>query len=189
MTQDNREYISQAQIQQEILADHKRNTVVGAVILPLFVALLSLLTWGCYTALHESWWLWGGFMLFAVFFGCYWIRNVVSAIVVRHLVTRGEFHVETDYARYIDDDDPRVSEIVSDVLFYFLELLFIPFILTVAAGYGGRYIHFGGKRRFAASKQIRDHATDGDPFYLVVLNTRRGHIMRIYNAKYYRLEE
>ena len=84
MTQDNREYISQAQIPQEILADHQRNTVVGAVILPLFVALLSLLTWGCYTALHESWWLWGGFMLFAVFFGCYWIRNVVSAIVVRH---------------------------------------------------------------------------------------------------------
>jgi hypothetical protein len=189
MTQDDLEYISQAQIQQEILADQKQNTGVIAVILPLLELILSLLAWGSYTALHESWWLWGGLLLLAIVFGYSWIRSVVSAIVVKRLVKQGEFHVETDYARYIEDDDPRVSEILSDVLFYILDLLFIPFFFTAAVGNGTRYIHFGGKRRFAASKHTRDHATDGDLFYLVVLNTRRGHIMRIYNAKDYRLEE
>ena len=189
MTQDNREYISKAQIQQEILADQKRNSVVISVILPLFVVLLSLLTWGSYTTLHESWWLWGGLALLAAIFCYSWISSIVSAIVATRHIKRGEFHVETDYARYIDDDDPRVSEILSDVLFYILELLFIPLFFTLAVGNGARYIHFGGKRRVAASKHIRDHATDGDLFYLVVLNTRRGHVMRIYNTKYYRLEE
>ncbi len=189
MTQDNREYISKAHIQQEILEDQKRNTVVISVIFPLFVVLLSLLTWGSYTTLHESWWLWGGLALLAVLFCYSWISNIVSAIVVNGLVRRGKFHIETDYARYIDDDDPRVSEILSDVLFYILDLLFLPFLFTAAVGNGARYIHFGGKRRVAASKHTRDHATDGDLFYLVVLNTHRGHITRVYNSRYYRLEE
>ena len=191
MTQDNREYISKAQIQQEILADQKRNSVVISVILPLFVVLLSLLTWGSYTTLHESWWLWGGLALLAAIFCYSWISSIVSAIVATRHIKRGEFHVETDYARYIDDDDPRALEILGDVLYFFGALFsFLSFTsIAFAIGNGARYIHFGGKRRVAASKHTRDHATDGDLFYLVVLNTRRGHVMRIYNTNYYRLEE
>ena len=50
-------------------------------------------------------------------------------------------------------------------------------------------LHFGRYGRVVATKRVCEHSTVGDSFYLVVLNDRKNSVARMYNKKYYRLEE
>jgi hypothetical protein len=50
-------------------------------------------------------------------------------------------------------------------------------------------LHFGRYGRVVTTKRVCEHSTVGDSFYLVVLNDRKNSVARMYNKKYYRLEE
>lgn len=181
MTQDNREYISKARVQNALLDECKLNiiqcTIAGCIVVPLMV----LITSGVYALSPNIWPLWGFFIVVTVgLFYVFFIEGMIGALCNRRLIVRGDFHVEQDYARRIDDDEPTGW----DVLDIFADWLWILFWRNEA-----RYIHFAGKRRFIASKRTREHATAGDLFYLVVLNNRKNKIAYIYNSRYYRLEE
>lgn len=181
MAQDNREYISKARVQQTLLKECKYSIVSDIIAGFILVPLMALVALGFYELLPRIWPLWGLFAVFAaVLFYGFFIEGLIGALLNRRLIVRGDFHVEQDYARRIDDDEPTGW----DVLYIFADWLWILFWRNEA-----RYIHFAGKRRFIASKRTRDHATAGDLFYLIVLNNRKNKIAYIYNARYYRLEE
>lgn len=181
MAQDNREYIDKARVQQTLLKECKYSILSVIISGFVLVPLMALVALGFYELLPRIWPLWGLFAVFTVvlFYG-FFIEGLIGALCNRRRILRGEFHVEQDYARRIDDEEPTVW----DFIFIFTDWLWM-----LCAGKMVRYIHFSGKRRFAASQHVRDHATPGDPFYLVVLNHRKKKIAHVYNARFYRLEE
>ena len=186
MAQDNREYIDRARVQQTLLKECKYSIVSVIIEGFVLVPLMALVALGFYELLPRIWPLWGLFAACTVclFYG-FFIEGLVGALFNRRLIVRGDFHVEQDYARAIDDDEPNIWDILYLLLNEYLRfLLLIPEMKS-----GVPYVHFSGKRRFAASKRTRDHATAGDLFYLVVLNNRKNKIAYIYNSRYYRLEE
>jgi hypothetical protein len=186
MAQDNREYIDRARVQQTLLKECKYSIVSVIIEGFVLVPLMALVALGFYELLPRIWPLWGLFAACTVclFYG-FFIEGLIGALFNRRLIVRGDFHVEQDYARAIDDDEPNIWDILYLLLNEYLRfLLLIPEMKS-----GVPYVHFSGKRRFAASKRTRDHATAGDLFYLVVLNNRKNKIAYIYNSRYYRLEE
>ena len=181
MKKDNREFISKEKVQHHLLEENKRDIKVSAIAGCVVVLLMALITSGVYALVPKTWLLWGLCMLLTVcLFYSFFIKGVIGTLCNRRRILQGEFYVEQDYARQIDDDEPTAW----DFLFIFTDWLWMPFVGKMV-----RYIHFSGKRRFAASQRTRDHATAGDPFYLVVLNNRKNKIAHIYNARFYRLEE
>jgi hypothetical protein len=181
MAQDNREFISKEKVQRHLLEENKRDIKLSATAGCVIVLLMALITSGVYALAPKTWLLWGLCMLLTVFlFYSFFIKGVIGMLCNRRRILQGEFHIEQDYARQIDDDEPTAW----DFLFIFTDWLWIPFVGKMV-----RCIHFSGKRRFAASDRTRQHATPGDPFYLAVLNNRKKEIAYVYNAKYYRLKE
>ena len=189
MTQDKREYLSKEKLQYDLLAEQKRPIPMLAFVLPFMTLVFVLLTWLFYAMSPEAWYFWGFFVVFAFAFGYSWIASVVGAVTVSRLLKKGEFRVEIDYVRKIDSDDPTAAEIFSSVLDWLVFFSRGAIWTFMARGESKRYIYFSDKRRVPASDHTRSFAGVGDPFYLVVLNNRRGRIVRIYNCKTYRLDE
>ena len=50
-------------------------------------------------------------------------------------------------------------------------------------------LHFGRYGRVVTTKRVCEHSMVGDSFYLVVLNDRKNSVARMYNKKYFQLEE
>jgi hypothetical protein len=50
-------------------------------------------------------------------------------------------------------------------------------------------VHFGRYGRVVTTKRVCEHSAVGDVFYLVVLDDRKHSVARIYNKKYFQLEE
>lgn len=189
MAQDKREYLSKEKLQYNLLAEQKRQIPMLAFVLPFMALVFVLLTWLFYALEPKAWYFWGFFVVFAFAFAYSWIASVVGAVTAGRLLKKSEFRVEIDYVRKIDSDDMTAAEIfehVLDWLVFFTRGAIWPFLSN---GKSKRYIYFSGKRRVPASDHTRSFASVGDAFYLVVLNNRRGRIVRIYNTKTYRLEE
>lgn len=181
MAQDNREFIGREKVKSHLLEQCKRDIIMSAISGCVFVLLMALITSGVYNLAPKTWPLWGLCILLTAFlFYSFIIRGVIGTLCNRRRILRGEFHVEQDYARGIDDDEPTVWDFI---------YIFTDWLWMLCVGKMVRYIHFSGKRRFAASDRTRSHATPGDPFYLAVLNNRKKEIAYVYNARYYRLEE
>lgn len=190
MAQDNREYLSKEKLQYELLAAQKRAIPMLALTFPITVALLSLCGWLGWASAPTGWWLWGWFFVLAACFTCSWIIGIVRLIAERCLIKRSKFHVEIDYVRKMNSDRLTMSEIFYRVWCVFCALFEGDWIMLVGLHErDNRYVYFFGKRRAPISQNARDFAGTGDAFYLVVLNNRRGRIVRIYNCKTYRLEE
>jgi len=189
MAQDNRECLSKEKLQYNLLAEQKRQIPMLAFVMPFLALVFVLLTWLFFALAPEAWFFWGFFVVFAFAFAYSWIASVVGAVTAGRLLKKSEFRVEIDYVRKIDSDDMTAAEIfehVLDCLVFFTRGAIWPFLSN---GKSKRYIYFSGKRRVPASDHTRSFASVGDPFYLVVLNNRRGRIVRIYNCKTYRLDE
>ena len=189
MAQDKREYLSKEKLQYNLLAEQKRQIPMLAFVLPFMALVFVLLTWLFYAMAPEAWYFWGFFVVFAFAFGYSWIASVVGAVTVSRLLKKGKFRVEIDYVRKIDSDEMTLAEwfeCVMDWLIFFTQGVIWACLFN---GTSKRYIYFSGKRRVPASDHTRSFASVGDPFYLVVLNNRRGRILRIYNCKTYRLDE
>lgn len=187
MAQDNREFISKENIRRALLDECKGNVIGFAILGITIVPLMALAVIGLYELLPHVWPLWGLFALVgARLFYRFFIKGLIGALCDRRLIVRGEFHVEQDYARAIDDDDDGLN--IWDVLYFLCDLLWLLFLIPAMES-NASYIHFSNNRRFTPSKRTRDHTTAGDPFYLVVLNNRKKEIAYVYNARYYRLEE
>ena len=50
-------------------------------------------------------------------------------------------------------------------------------------------LHFGRYGRVVTTKRVCEHSAVGDVFYLVVLDDRKHSVARMYNKKYFQLEE
>lgn len=185
MVKDNREYINKEKVKQTMLKHCRGDAIASTLWGAVTVSIMALITTGLYYLFPRTWFLWGLTALVgAGMFYTFFVRGLIGALRDRCLIMRGEFHVEQDYARAIDDDE---TNLFWDFLYVFLEGLWFLFLIPEMT-FGIPYIHFSNKRRFAASQRTRDHATAGDPFYLVVLNNRKKKIAHVYNARFYRLD-
>ena len=187
MDKDKREYIDKEKIRRALLDDCKKNAIACAMLGTLIVSCVVLVVIGLYKLLPHVWPLWGIFALVGTrLFYRFFIKGLIGSLRDRRLALRGEFHVEQDYARAMDDPDNEPS--IYDFLYIICDLLWLLFLIP-AMDHDTAYIYFSNDRRYAPSQRTLNHTTAGDPFYLVVRNDRKNTIALIYNARYYRLEE
>ena len=180
MEKDKREYMTKEKITENVLKSYKKRAIVNAVVMPVVILLLVLLAQGCYMLTPAASFLWGIFLSIDACFCCVWAIGVIRLIREYRWIKRGEFYVEKDYARRIENGDAGILEL----LFLFTDWLWIPFWKKYIPG-----VYFKDNRRFGAHERDLDHAEPGDAFYLVVFRHRKQKIAGIYNAKFYRLEE
>ncbi len=180
MTRDEREYITKEKITENLLKNYRSKAIIQATAMPVMILLLLLLTQGGYMLNPAASLLWGIFLLISACICCIWVIGVIALMREYRWIKRGEFYVEKDYARHIEDGDAGILEL----LFWFTDFLWMLFWKKYAPG-----IYFKDNRRFGASERDLDLVAPGDPFYLVVFQRRKKKIAHVYNAKFYRLDE
>ncbi len=175
MSEDQRTRLTKESIHNELLRTSGLRLLVFAIAWAISLLVVVLLAKLLFLRIADEW-KWLVILLLAVTYWGEWVYlTVPTALELWRLIT-GRYRVEEDTLVEI-----RAEETLRcrgfDRLFR-----------------NSRYkyessVHFGRYGRVVTTKRVCDHSTVGDSFYLVVLNNRKNSVARMYNKKYFQLEE
>ena len=175
MSEDQRTRLTKESIHSELLRTSGRQMLIYTITFAL--SLLTVVLLSRLLFLHiSSGWRWGILvLLIAVWLG-EGIYYTVPGALRWYMVRTGRYRIEEDTLV-----DIRVEET--------LRRRGIDRLVR-----NNRYkyessLHFGRYGRVVTTKRVCEHSAVGDVFYLVVLDDRKHSVARIYNKKYFQLEE
>ena len=175
MSEDQRTRLTKESIHSELLRTSGRQMLIYTITFAL--SLLTVVLLSRLLFLHiSSGWRWGILvLLIAVWLGEV-IYYTVPGALRWYMVRTGRYRIEEDTLV-----DIRVEETLRR---RGIERHFS----------NSRYkyessVHFGRYGRVVTTKRVCEHSAVGDVFYLVVLNNRKNSVARMYNEKYFQLEE
>ena len=175
MEQDARTRLTKESIHGELAHASRRQMLIYTAVFAL--SLLVVMLVGRLLLLHmTSGWRWGMLSLLIFIWLGEGVYYTAPEVVKWYMVERRRYRIEEDTLV-----DIRVEET--------LRVRGLDRFFRNSRYKYESSLHFGRYGRVVTTKRVCEHSMVGDSFYLVVLNDRKNSVARMYNKKYFQLED